>query len=331
MNRIEDFQAFAAIVDYGSLTAAARQLGRSLQSVSRSLAADDATSGSSSSAARRAAQARPMLVSLSTAALPRRSPKSMPRSSKLQIAALRPLGCCGFPAQARSRRSILCRRCRTSSRPIPKSMSSSICPMAMSIWSARATTSPFASANCRFEPQDAAACKLSACRLSLHSKLFRQAWQAAAAGRPRPTRMYHPHRRARRQCLAVQCRWAGEDREGRGPLPDQRRAGPGSSRGAGARHRKCATVAAPILDRSRRCRAGSDTLRAAAHTYSCGLAGDQGVASQDAIAHRIPGWAFAQRAALTRACRAVVECCCHNRDRSDPPAVLCRRARLLIP
>jgi DNA-binding transcriptional LysR family regulator len=39
VNRIEDFQAFAAIVDNGSLTAAARQLGRSLQSVSRSLAA----------------------------------------------------------------------------------------------------------------------------------------------------------------------------------------------------------------------------------------------------------------------------------------------------
>lgn len=39
MNRIEDLQAFAAIVEKGSLTAAARQLGRSLQSVSRSLAA----------------------------------------------------------------------------------------------------------------------------------------------------------------------------------------------------------------------------------------------------------------------------------------------------
>jgi DNA-binding transcriptional LysR family regulator len=39
VNRIEDFQAFAAIVDNGSLTAAARELGRSLQSVSRSLAA----------------------------------------------------------------------------------------------------------------------------------------------------------------------------------------------------------------------------------------------------------------------------------------------------
>jgi DNA-binding transcriptional LysR family regulator len=39
MNRIEDFQAFAAVVEKGSLTAAARQLGRSLQSVSRSLAA----------------------------------------------------------------------------------------------------------------------------------------------------------------------------------------------------------------------------------------------------------------------------------------------------
>jgi DNA-binding transcriptional LysR family regulator len=39
MDRIEDFQAFVAIVDKGSLTAAANQLGRSLQSVSRSLAA----------------------------------------------------------------------------------------------------------------------------------------------------------------------------------------------------------------------------------------------------------------------------------------------------
>ena len=39
MDRIEDFQAFLAVVDKGSLTAAAKQLGRSLQSVSRSLAA----------------------------------------------------------------------------------------------------------------------------------------------------------------------------------------------------------------------------------------------------------------------------------------------------
>jgi DNA-binding transcriptional LysR family regulator len=39
MDRIEDLQAFVAVVEKGSLTAAARQLGRSLQSVSRSLAA----------------------------------------------------------------------------------------------------------------------------------------------------------------------------------------------------------------------------------------------------------------------------------------------------
>jgi DNA-binding transcriptional LysR family regulator len=39
MNRIEDYQAFAAIVEKQSLTAAARHLRRSLQSVSRSLAA----------------------------------------------------------------------------------------------------------------------------------------------------------------------------------------------------------------------------------------------------------------------------------------------------
>src|SRR5260370_34971412 len=38
VDRIEDFQAFVAIVDKGSLTAAAKQLGRSLQSISRALA-----------------------------------------------------------------------------------------------------------------------------------------------------------------------------------------------------------------------------------------------------------------------------------------------------
>jgi DNA-binding transcriptional LysR family regulator len=38
VDRIEDLQAFVAIVDKGSLTATAKQLGRSLQSISRSLA-----------------------------------------------------------------------------------------------------------------------------------------------------------------------------------------------------------------------------------------------------------------------------------------------------
>lgn len=45
MNRIEDFQAFVAIVEKGSLTAAARHLGRSLQAVSRSLAGLEAQLG----------------------------------------------------------------------------------------------------------------------------------------------------------------------------------------------------------------------------------------------------------------------------------------------
>ncbi|TIV09410.1 MAG: LysR family transcriptional regulator, partial [Mesorhizobium sp.] len=38
MSRIDDFEAFMAIVEHGSLTAAARRLNRSLQSISRSLA-----------------------------------------------------------------------------------------------------------------------------------------------------------------------------------------------------------------------------------------------------------------------------------------------------
>jgi len=45
MERLEDFEAFVAVVDKGSLTAAARLLGRSLQSVSRSLAALEREAG----------------------------------------------------------------------------------------------------------------------------------------------------------------------------------------------------------------------------------------------------------------------------------------------
>ncbi|MFD2053019.1 LysR family transcriptional regulator [Mesorhizobium calcicola] len=39
MSRIDDFEAFIAVIEHGSLTTAARRLNRSLQSVSRSLAA----------------------------------------------------------------------------------------------------------------------------------------------------------------------------------------------------------------------------------------------------------------------------------------------------
>ncbi|MCA1405339.1 LysR family transcriptional regulator [Ensifer sp. IC3342] len=45
MDRLEDYEAFLAIVEHGSLTTAARRLNRSLQSVSRSLAALEASVG----------------------------------------------------------------------------------------------------------------------------------------------------------------------------------------------------------------------------------------------------------------------------------------------
>jgi DNA-binding transcriptional LysR family regulator len=45
MDRIDDFEAFIAIVDEGSLTAAARRLRRSLQSISRSLATIEKSMG----------------------------------------------------------------------------------------------------------------------------------------------------------------------------------------------------------------------------------------------------------------------------------------------
>jgi DNA-binding transcriptional LysR family regulator len=54
----------------------------------------------------------------------------------------------------------------------------------------------------------------------------------------------------------------------------------GGERGGhtGARHCQCAAVAGPVLGGSRRCRINSDRLRAAPYRYSCGLAGDQGIA-----------------------------------------------------
>jgi DNA-binding transcriptional LysR family regulator len=45
MDRLEDLQAFVTIIERGSLTAAARHLGRSLQSVSRSLASVERETG----------------------------------------------------------------------------------------------------------------------------------------------------------------------------------------------------------------------------------------------------------------------------------------------
>lgn len=45
VDRLEDLQAFVAVVEHGGLTAAARHLGRSLQSVSRSLAAVERETG----------------------------------------------------------------------------------------------------------------------------------------------------------------------------------------------------------------------------------------------------------------------------------------------
>ncbi|THK37180.1 LysR family transcriptional regulator [Ensifer sp. MPMI2T] len=45
MDRLEDYEAFLAIVEHGSLTTAARRLNRSLQSVSRSLATLEASVG----------------------------------------------------------------------------------------------------------------------------------------------------------------------------------------------------------------------------------------------------------------------------------------------
>ena len=72
MDRLDDIEAFLAIVEEGSLTAAARRLRRSLQSISRSLAALERSLAVSWSGARRAAAAdrsRPRLLSAGQAGL----------------------------------------------------------------------------------------------------------------------------------------------------------------------------------------------------------------------------------------------------------------------
>jgi len=122
MNRIEDYQAFTTIIEKRSLTAAARHLGRSLQSVSRSLAALEHEVGVElMSGARHAARIPPMRGLRSIAGSARRWPRSKPRNSRPRTAGPKPPACFASQARQVSRHFISFRRYRNFLQPIPES------------------------------------------------------------------------------------------------------------------------------------------------------------------------------------------------------------------
>jgi hypothetical protein len=94
MNRIEDYQAFVAIVEKGGLTAAAKQLRRSLQSVSRSLAALEREVSVELFGVRPAVRPRPTRVLPFTVGSASRWAKSRLLSLKRQAAVPKPWEFC---------------------------------------------------------------------------------------------------------------------------------------------------------------------------------------------------------------------------------------------
>jgi DNA-binding transcriptional LysR family regulator len=149
MNRIEDFQAFAAVVEKGSLTAAARHLGRSLQSVSRSLAALEREVGVEL-VRRTTRRSSPTDAGL---ALHRRLAAALAEieAAKLETANRRAeaTGLLRISGSNAFRHSISSRPCRRFCRRIQNWKSTLSCPTAMSISLAKASISLSASGNCR--------------------------------------------------------------------------------------------------------------------------------------------------------------------------------------
>jgi molybdenum-dependent DNA-binding transcriptional regulator ModE len=146
MNRIEDYQAFTAIIEKRSLTAAARHLGRSLQSVSRSLAALEHEVGVEL-IRRTTRRSNPTDAGLAfyrrlSAALAEIEAAKLETSNRRAEATglLRIAGSTGF---------ISFRRYRNFLQPIPESKSNSNYPIVLSISSVKATTSQFELESCR--------------------------------------------------------------------------------------------------------------------------------------------------------------------------------------
>jgi hypothetical protein len=101
MDRIEDLRAFVAVVERGSPIGAARRLGRSLQSVSRSLAALERDIGDD--------RPPPRLAGFSFVVLTPPLPRSTRRKRRHPIAAPNRPGCCASRVRLHSRRFKLSR------------------------------------------------------------------------------------------------------------------------------------------------------------------------------------------------------------------------------
>jgi hypothetical protein len=148
LSRISDLQAFVAVVEKASLTSAAHQLGRSLQSVSRSLAAVEQDVGVELIRGPRVVRTRrkPALPTISASRPRLRILKR--QSFRFHIAGSSHPGCCGSAVQPDLQRCIWFRRRLRSSSSIPKSKSKSVPTTAMSISSKTTSTLPFISDRC---------------------------------------------------------------------------------------------------------------------------------------------------------------------------------------
>jgi DNA-binding transcriptional LysR family regulator len=116
--RLDDLEAFVAIVEAGRQTAAARRLGRSLQSVARSLAAVEAASGVEL-IRRNTRRSQP--TEAGRAFLLRVAPALVEiEAAKREAAAVgaEPSACCGSARRWRSVPRMSCRWCARSWRAI---------------------------------------------------------------------------------------------------------------------------------------------------------------------------------------------------------------------
>jgi Bacterial regulatory helix-turn-helix protein, lysR family len=289
VDRIADFQAFVAIVDKGSLTAAAKQLGRSLQSISRSLATLEGDLGVELIArtTRRSAATEAGL------AFYRRVGAAL---SEIEAAKL----------ETSNRRSepvgLLRITCSTVFAPLyvvpavcafleshpkvdidPRSISTSICPTVTSISSAKASISPFGSASFPIRASKPGGWPISVALSSRHRIISPSMGDRRYQGILPGTNALSARRRATAMRGRSFSAAGSRGREGRGAVSLERGAGGQRGGGPGAGHRQCALMAGAGAGRSRRGRARLDPVRAAAGARARRVASNQIVAGQDPI------------------------------------------------
>ena len=299
MGRIEDFQAVIAIVDKGSLTAAARLLGRSLQSVSRSLAALELEVG----------------VELVRRTTRQSSPTEAGTALHRRLsAALAEIDTAKREASARRTEpaGLLCITSSTALSPLY------LVPAAAAFLAAHRKVEIELDQSDGYvdligEGFDLAIrigalpdSSLKARQLAtLRRVVFAPPAYFARHGRPA-----HPEELVGHQCIVRTAAREGNawpfriDRRlrtirGGWAVPVQRGAGCERGGRAGARHRQRAAMAGALAGGPRCGRAGHGTIRAATGAGPCGVAADSRAAGQDAIVRRFPRRSAWQGVAVT--------------------------------